>query len=275
MAHPAPRYAPLGEGPFAKTHADFTEVDAFDWAALGASVTDPRARERGRRSFVLRALDEQRSLLAFSELMSELCEAGAAIDVIGSLARVIRDEALHVDLCDRVVGALGGWDERAPEPQWVRSNKRLPLKRRVLATVLGSLCAGETISVQMIRGVRESATDPVVHAVLTRMLADESFHSRFGWWWLEAMPLDGEERAWADRYLARLLPHLAAQLAPPAAVSRPYVPSPSGSMSAEERQEAFLTAVEKTIVPGFDRAGLSASVIWAGVKARREEERAA
>ncbi len=271
MAHPAPRYEPLGSGPFAKVHAEHTEVDAFEWAALGASVSDPRARERGRRSFVLRALDEQRSLLAFSELMSELCEAGAPIDVIGSLARVIRDEALHVHLCDRVVKALGGWDAEAPDPQWVRSDKRLPLRRRVLATVLGSLCAGETISVQMIRGVRESASDPVVHAVLTRMLADESFHSRFGWWWLESMPLDDEERAWADRYLARLLPHLATQLAPKPA-SKAYVASPFGSMSAPEREEAFLCAMEKTIVPGFDRAGLSASAIWAGAKARRAEE---
>src|SRR5690606_19882903 len=178
MAH-APRYAPLGAGPFAKTHADFTEVDAFDWASLGAQITDPKVRDRGRRSFVLRALDEQRSLLAFSELLSELCESGAPIDVIGSLARVVRDEALHVDLCDRVVRALGGWDDGAPEPHWVRSDKRLPLRRRVLATVIGSLCVGETVSVQMIRGVRESASDPVTHAVLTRMLADESFHSRF------------------------------------------------------------------------------------------------
>lgn len=270
MAHSAPRYEPLGEGPFAKTHADFSEVDAFDWAALGAGVSDARVRDRGRRSFVLRALDEQRSLLAFSELMSELCEVGAPIDVIGSLARVVRDEALHVDLCDRVVKALGGWDERAPEPQWVRSDKKLPLRRRVLATVLGSLCAGETISVQMIRGVRESATDPVVHAVLTRMLADESFHSRFGWWWLESMPLDDDERAWADRYLSRLLPHLAAQLAPRES-TRAYVASPFGSMSTEERGEAFLTAIEKTILPGFDRAGLSASAIWADIGARRAE----
>lgn len=274
MAHPAPRFEPLGSGPFAKAHADFTEVEAFDWASLGASVSDAKERERGRRSFVLRALDEQRSLVAFAELMSELCEAGAPIDVIGSLARVVRDEALHVDLCDRVVKALGGWDERPPEPAWVRSDKRLPLRRRVLATVLGSLCAGETISVQMIRGVRESASDPVVHAVLTRMLADESFHSRFGWWWLESMPLDEEDRAFADRYLARLLPHLATQLEP-RRPARAYVPSPFGSMSAEERRDAFLSAMEKTIVPGFDRAGLSASVIWAGVKARRAEETAA
>ena len=266
----APRYAPLGAGPFAKTHADFTEVDAFDWSSLGAQITDPKVRDRGRRSFVLRALDEQRSLLAFSELLSELCESGAPIDVIGSLARVVRDEALHVDLCDRVVRALGGWDAEAPEPQWVRSDKRLPLRRRVLATVIGSLCVGETVSVQMIRGVRESASDPVTHAVLTRMLADESFHSRFGWWWLESTPLDEEERQWGHRYLAKLLPHLDGQMRPRGAAQRPYVASPFGSMSAPEREEAFVVAMERTILPGFDAAGLDASGIWAAVERRRE-----
>ena len=216
----APRYAPLGDGPFAKTHADFTEVDAFDWASLGAGIADPKVRDRGRRSFVLRA--------------------------------------------------LGGWDEKAPEPQWVRSDKRLPLRRRVLATVIGSLCVGETVSVQMIRGVRESASDPVTHAVLTRMLADESFHSRFGWWWLESTPLDEEERAWGHRYLAKLLPHLDGQMRPRGASPRAYVASPFGSMSAPEREEAFVVAMEKTILPGFDSAGLDASGIWAAVERQRE-----
>src|SRR5262245_39917193 len=158
MAHSAPRFEPLGFGPFSKAHADHTEVDAFDWAALGSDVVDTNLRERGRRSFVLRALDEQRSLVAFTELLSELCEAGAPIDVIGSLSRVVRDEALHVDLCDRVVKSLGGWDEKAPEPNWVRSDKRAPLNKRILGTVLGSLCAGETVSVHMIKGVRANAS---------------------------------------------------------------------------------------------------------------------
>ena len=181
MAH-APRFEPLGQGAFAKTHAEHTDIDTFDWDALSASASsyDRRERERGRRSFVLRALDEQRSVVAFSELLTELCLAGAPIDVIGSLTRVVRDEALHVDMCDRVVKALGGWDESSPEPNWVRSNKKLPLNLRVLQTVLGSLCVGETISVHMIKGVRDNTTDPVVRAVLTRLLADMSLHSRFG-----------------------------------------------------------------------------------------------
>lgn len=262
---PAPRHEPLGEGPFHKTHLGFTEVDRFDWAALGEGVTDARTREVGRRSFILRALDEQRSLLAFTELLGELCEAGAPIEVIGSLTRVVRDEAMHVDLCDRVVKALGGWEVKVPEPRWVRSDRRMPLERRILVTVLGSLCVGETVSVHMIKAVRENASDRVTHEVLTRLLKDESFHSRFGWWWLEATPLDEGDRTFAQRYLARLLPSLAAELTPKPA-KKPFAPNPFGNASAEARAAAFADALHGTILPGFDRAGLDASAIWASVR---------
>lgn len=262
----SPRYEPLADGPFQKAHAAFTEVDAFDWGSLDGAAYDPAVRERGRRAFVLRGLDEQRSLLAFTELLGELCESGAPIDVIGSLTRVVRDEALHVDLCDRIVKRLGGWDAKTPEPRWVRTNKKAPLKRRILGTVLGSLCVGETVSVHMIRAVRDDASDPVVHAVLTKMLADESFHSRFGWYWLESMPLDDADRDFATRYLARLLPNLKKQLAPMQR-PRPYTASPFGSASPEARAEAYRTAMEKTILPGFDRAGLDASAIFASIAA--------
>ncbi|MEZ4340028.1 MAG: ferritin-like domain-containing protein [Sandaracinaceae bacterium] len=262
---PAPRHEPLGEGPFHKAHLGFTEVDAFDWDVLGEGVTDARMREVGRRSFILRALDEQRSLLAFTELLGELCQAGAPIDVIGALTRVVRDEAMHVDLCDRVVKALGGWEAKVPEPRWVRSDPRQPLQRRILVTVLGSLCVGETISVHMIKAVRENASDPVTHAVLTRLLKDESFHSRFGWWWLEAMPLGDDDRAFAQRYLARLLPSLSAELRPKP-TKKPFAPNPFGNASGEARTAAFAEALHGTILPGFDRAGLDASAIWASMR---------
>ena len=269
MAHHAPRYAPLGTGPFAKTHAAFTGIEELPWAELGASVEDARERERGRRSFILRALDEQRSLLAFSELLTELCLAGAPVDVIGSLTRVVRDEAYHVDLCDRVVQALGGWGTHFPEPTWVRSNKKLPLKRRILQTVVGSLCIGETLSVAMIAGVREHASDPVAHALLTRLLADESFHSRFGWWWLEAMPMTEDDFEFARGYLSRILPSVEASVRPSAqAIAKPHRYSPFGSMSGAERNAAFESVMEKKILPGFDKAGFDASGIWA---ARRQE----
>jgi len=119
--------------------------------------------------------------------------------------------------------------------------------------------------VHMIKAVRDNATDPVAHAVLTRILKDESFHSRFGWWWLEAMPLDDLDRAYAKRYVARLLPSLATQLAPKPR-KRPSTPNPFGSAGAEAREAAFADALHKTILPGFDRAGLEATAIWEHVQ---------
>ena len=271
------RYGTAG-GPFSKVHEKFTFGDdvQVDWSALaGAAADDPRARERGRRSFVLRALDEQRSLLAFSELLKELCEAGAPIDVIGTLSRVVRDEARHVDLCGRVVDTLGGWPADAPEPTWVRSDPRTPIERRILRTVLGSLCIGETISVAMIGGVRKHATDPQVQSILTTMLADESVHSRFGWWWLAQFPLRDEDRAWANGWLPRVFAGIektarpsAAQLT--AAAGRPYEYGPFGAMSPTERDAAFLAAIEDHILPGLDRAGLDGTKAW---NARKEAAR--
>ena len=270
-------HTPVG-GRFEKPHARFTHADAsVDWSALAGDGIDPRERERGRRSFVLRTLDEQRSLLAFSELLAELCEAGAGIDVIGSLTRVVRDEAAHVELCGRVVLALGGWPAAAPAPSWVRSDRRLPLRQRILRSVIGSLCIGETISVAMIAGVRQHAESPVAHEVLTRMLADESFHSRFGWWWLEEHRLTDGEHAWLERWLPRVLAAVERTARPSpeqlaGETERPHVHSPYGSMSFAEREDAFLRAIDETILPSFERQGIDARAAWQRRHAATEEK---
>ena len=263
-------------GRLGKIHADFTGVEEFDWARLANEGHSATQRERGRRSFILRALDEQRSLLAFSELLAELAEQRAPIDVIGSLSRVVRDEARHVDLCGRVVDSLGGFGSNAPDAKWVRSDKRLPLRRRVLKTIVGSLCVGETISVSMIRGVRDNATDVTVHAVLTQMLSDESFHSRFGWWWLEQADVTDKEREWVNRYLTKLLPAVERGVRPSdeklARNQDDYVYSPFGSMKFKERDAAFDWAMHDRVIPSFDKLGFDATAIWKAHKAAQQEK---
>lgn len=247
-------------GAFADAHRKFTDVDVFDWSALTPDSYDAREVERGRRSFVLRALDERRSLLAFSELLAELAEAGAPIDVIGSLTRVVRDEALHVDLCQRIVDNLGGWPDDAPEANWVRSNRKLPLRTRIIKTIVGSLCVGETLSVAMIAGVRKHASDPLVEPVLTRMLADESFHSRFGWWWLDrfAPTLTDAEHRYLDAWVPRMLEGVEKTAKPSAkAIARKHRPSPFGSMSGEERAHAYEVTMTEKILPGLAKAGIA------------------
>jgi hypothetical protein len=269
------RYAPLGSGPFAATHEAFTSVGTIEWERPAGEV-DPEVRESGRRTFQQRALDEQRSLVAFTELLSGLSRAGAPIDVIGSLTRVVRDEALHVDLCQRMVERLGGWSGAAPEPKWVSFPSTWPLQQRVFATVLGSLCLGETLSVALFRCARENATDPVAHQVLTRMLADESMHGRFGWWWLEAMPRSSEAQRFARQFVANVLGSVITDFLPTqtaaglAEQGLPNAATPYGGVCAEERRDAVLVAMSTIVVPGFEKAGIPAEKAWAA--ARRSEE---
>jgi hypothetical protein len=257
-------------GPFAKVHQEFVHEDEpLELRALDPNAYDPRTVESGRRSFVMRALDEQRSLAAFAALLGELSASGADIDVIGTLTRVVRDEARHVDICQRIVERLGGWPDDAPEPAWVKTDPRVPQNLRVLATIVGSLCVGETISVHMIAGVRRHATDPVVAPLLTRLLADESFHSRFGWWWLVQHTLTDDEHHFLARWLPKVLDNLAKTVRPSAekiARARPFVASPFGSMPVAERAAAFDKAMNETIVPGLGRAGIDARRMWTEIE---------
>lgn len=250
----------LAGGGFESVHRHFVHEDEdHDWAALANGDYSERERRRGRNSFVLRALDEQRSMRAFSELLSQLCASGAPLDVIGGATRIVRDEALHVELCGKVVDCLGGWPDNAPEPNWVSPPSSYDQRQQLLHTIIGSLCIGETVSVAMLAGVREHASDPVVHKVLTRMLADESFHSRFGWWWLEreSATLSPPERRWIAGWLPRAL-HAATKAALGATTgSEPseFEHGPFGMMSQAERRSALAHCITKSIIPNFSRCG--------------------
>lgn len=147
---------------------------------------DPKRYRRAERQWALaawrhRALDEYRSLVGFSQYLDELGALGVAFDAVSTAVRVVRDEARHVELCRRMVRALGGDDRIPGTPTFVRSSPKAPLLERVLTTTLGSLCIGETLSVALIVATRDVTTEPLSHAVLTVLAADESVHSQLGW----------------------------------------------------------------------------------------------
>jgi hypothetical protein len=139
------------------------------------------------------------------------------------------------------------------------------------------LCVGETISVALFRCARDNATDRAAHQVLTRMLADESFHARFGWWWLESLPRTDVAQTFAERFVARVLRSVVTDFLPTqtvdglAAQGLPHVATPYGGIAADARREAVISAIETTVVPGFERAGIGAKQIWAS--ALSEERR--
>jgi hypothetical protein len=252
--------------PFERIHRRFDArpID-LDLAAAGAEL-DPAARARAHRLWVARMRDEQRAVVALTELMGDLARLGAPVDLIGAGARVIHDETRHVQICASLASAL---DPTRPLPAALPelpARSSAPAEVRAAKAVVSLLCVGETLSMFMLRAARDDSPDPVIAAVLEHLLTDESLHSRFGWWWLElAAPRLREETA---REVRAMLPGLFGKLDAGLGHAAPRTPLTAGAPSSEHRADAFVRAMTETIVPRLEAAGLGASAPWSAWNGR-------
>ena len=222
------------------------KTDAF--ARFDRKAFTRRELAVGRDAWQHRTLDEYRSMVGLAEFLDELGQLGLAFEGVTTAVRVVRDEARHVELCSRMVVALGGTRKIPGEPDWVRSDRDLPLLERVLSTVFGSLCVGETLSVALLAATRDVTQEPLTKAVLTQFTRDESIHSQLGWTLLPAL--------WpaANRTLQRKLLRAVEQnleyaeqvaLDPNDLAPRPR--NPFGDLLGSERKEVFFQSVERDI----------------------------
>ena len=250
------------------------ELSQAAFEKFDASVYDAHSLAVARHAWALRTMDEYRSQVAFTVLLTELTMAGFAFDVLGTGVRVVRDEARHVELCKRMLLAVGGRATIDGTPNFVRSDPRLPARLRILHTVVGSLCIGETVSVRLLAAVRDNTVDPLARSVITCLTADESIHSRFGWTLLGLMApsLTTAEREEIDRRLPVYLAATAMVAAPgsdPNEVAsdspNPLATAPAnpfGSLPAKARREVFFECLENDILKGFEALGIDARRAW-------------
>ncbi len=233
------------------------------FAAFDASKYSAEELAWGCEAWQLRALDEYRSQVAFTELLGELTQLGFSFDALGTAVRVVRDEARHVELCRRLVKALGGSDVISGTPSWTMSDKSQPLLQRVMLTITGSLCVGETLSVRMIAGVRENTADPLAHGVMSCLLADESVHSLFGWKMLELLAphMSEDDRALVNASLVDVLAaveEIVAGSAPQEEMPLALAPkNPFGSLDARSRERIYRRCLSNEILPRFEKLGFA------------------
>lgn len=243
------------------------------FAAFDPGRYAPTEVERGRRSWTLRAMDEYRSLVAFTGLLDDIAQLRLPFDGLGTAVRIVRDEHRHVELCRRLVVALGGDSQLEGEPVWVRRHARRLPRERLLRMVVGSLCIGETLSVRFLAAVRDATTDPIAREVATCLVADEAIHGRFGWTMLENLlpGLSARER----RFVAGLLPRLFEEAerafvpagARDARTGTAPRPSPFGSLPPGARAALFDDAFARDVVARFEALGIPAEA--AARRARR------
>ena len=269
----------LSNGPrhLATIHHRFTDESLDDglhiraFKAFDASQYTTRELHRGRRAWELRTLDEFRSQVAFTEMLSEMTEIGLPFDILGAGIRIVRDEARHVELCRRMVIALGGDGVINKEPTFVRSNKKLSPRERILRCAMGSLCIGETISVRLLAAVRDEAKDPLARSVLQQLVEDESIHSRFGWRLMEhlAPTLTAKEHKALTKLLPRYLrsaeKSVESSAKPAPTTERPLVTGPTmpfGSLPAKQRREIFYKSIQDDVIRRFEKSGFKANDAW-------------
>ena len=174
-------------------------LDAMPWGTLElARYTAPVAAE-ARALWTSGVFTEYASAAAFSALTTTMLECGAPIDLVAMSADIVVDEMFHVELSSRLTMELGGaveldFDLAKVAP--ITTPGARPLMKAAELAVTTS-CVGESLSVPAIARSRVLAQEPLVRAVLDRLLADEGPHARLGFWFLEwaAAELTDVERA--------------------------------------------------------------------------------
>jgi hypothetical protein len=247
------------------------ELSLQSFAAFDRGAYDAASLDWGLGAWQARLLDEYRSQVAFTDMLLQLTELGFSFDVLGTAVRVVRDEARHVELCRRMIHALGGDDLIPGDPAYVNPEKSLPPMLRVLQTTVGFLCIGETISLRLILGVRQMTIDPLAKRLISCLAADESLHSSFGWNLLEVITpvLTVEERAWANDSLFPFFSAVqdAVRASAGSDTGEPLSgapPNPFGYLSAADRMSIFDESMRRDIIPRFEALGYTARSAWRG-----------
>ncbi|KIG13961.1 hypothetical protein DB30_07377 [Enhygromyxa salina] len=189
----------FGEGPERRYRRMRPEVEAMPWDDFDASVYDEDVRLAARAAWTRAAFQEHRTAAAILVSLRAMVEARAPLDLVGFATRFPQDELVHVELCARMAGALGGGTNILHKPQELIRDPLSSLSplMRAADIVVRLYCVGEAVSIPLLRGAWHAAKHPLPKTILGTIVRDEAAHGTFGFWFLDwALPLMGPgERA--------------------------------------------------------------------------------
>lgn len=170
-----------------RLHRRLRLEDDYPWESLDPARYPPLLVERARRGWTENAFNEYCTFAAMGELLQCLAQARAPLDLWTMACDFPREEAIHVELCARVAGRLGGLFPLRFDPAQlpVQTDPSLSPRERATELIVRVCCVGEAFSLPMLTGAMKSATHPLTRAVLTTIVQDEASHGRFGWLYLD------------------------------------------------------------------------------------------
>ncbi|HCH61251.1 MAG: hypothetical protein CL927_12455 [Deltaproteobacteria bacterium] len=233
----------------------------------------PEARQMAIRTWRGRMINEHISAQVWSALVGQLLRAAIPPELLAGVAEAVSDELRHAELCAAVVEALGGTAvARLPPIEDVPDHSDVGALEGVLRNVISVGCMSETVAVAVIRTEQAELDGTALGEVLSSILADEVSHARLGWKLLGACAplLDAGTKQRLSAYLVDALAHQIEHEVPMLPILGAVDPNAAaaGVCDGGFARSVFLDTIEQVIVPGLERAGLSASEAWARAQAR-------
>jgi hypothetical protein len=139
--------------------------------------------------------DERDSVIAATTVTTDLARLGAPPAILGMAARVIEDEVRHVEVCLRVLGALGAntsatpaegtrisrdADAVATDDDESDDDPRCAIEVRLARALIARFAVGQSLSAACFATARATAREPLIAWAYTELLRDEARHGAFG-----------------------------------------------------------------------------------------------
>jgi len=162
------------------------EIEAMPWGTLDTRAFPDSVVVAARRAWTGAAFQEHRTGAACALTLKALIEARAPLDLIAVACRFPLDEMAHVEMCARLAMELGGGSELRYDPRELIYEPPRTLSPLLYASelVVHNFCVGEALSIPLLRGAWKAAEQPLIRAVLGRVVRDEALHGGFGWAYL-------------------------------------------------------------------------------------------
>jgi hypothetical protein len=177
----------LGGAPERRYRRLRPEVERMPWGTLDPRKHAQELVKKARRSWTLAAFQEHRTGAACAATLEALIKARAPVDLVAVATRFPLDEMVHVEMCARLAGELGGGTAVLHEPTELvpHPDRALPALLQAAELVVRVFCVGEAVSIPLLRGTWKASTHPLIRAVMGRIVKDEAAHGRFGWLFLD------------------------------------------------------------------------------------------
>jgi hypothetical protein len=214
------------------------------------------------------ATDERDSVIVATLVTTDLARLGAPAAILGMAARVIEDQVRHVEVCTRVLEALGA-DTSSTPPEGTRvalgsDDEAESIEGRLARVLIARFAVGQSLSAACFATARATAREPLIAWAYTELLRDEARHGAFGArageWVIRHWSAEQRQRLWSAclREMQSFEQRVGGPVidAAKVGVRRNTAAAALGLLSPEASCGAVISSIPRWVLPHLARLGV-------------------